>query len=156
MRQRMHRRDWRDAASRGNGSGSLRAGADKTAKPTGRFSHQVHGPTVRGQGEEHVITHILVIVHLSLGIKKKRERETDRQKSKKVCQIKPPTTTSTLTQSRRETYCILQVQVPRITSNGHPREERDDVIVGLREERQNVKAFFVFCESGGTRTKGKQ
>lgn len=53
-------------------SGSLRAGADKTAQPTGRFSHQVHGPSVRSQGEEHVITHILVIIHLSL------EKEADR------------------------------------------------------------------------------
>lgn len=46
--------------------GSLRARADKTAQPAGRFSHQVHGPTVRSQGKEHVITHILVIIHLSL------------------------------------------------------------------------------------------
>lgn len=53
-------------------SGSLRAGADKTAQPTGRFSHQVHGPSVRSQGKEHVITHILVIIHLSL------EKEADR------------------------------------------------------------------------------
>lgn len=52
--------------------GGLRAGADKTAQPTGRFSHQVHGPSVRSQGKEHVITHILVIIHLSL------EKEADR------------------------------------------------------------------------------
>lgn len=53
-----------------------------------------------------------------------------------MCQITFPTTASASTQW---TYCILQVQIPGITSNGHPREESDDVIVGLRGERQNVK-----------------
>lgn len=44
----------------------LRAGAGEAAQPTGGFPHQVHGPSVRSQGEEHVVAHILVHVHLGL------------------------------------------------------------------------------------------
>lgn len=52
----------------------LRAGADEAAQPTGRLPHQVHGPTICSKGKEHVITHILVHVHLGLG-----EGKADRQ-----------------------------------------------------------------------------
>lgn len=51
----------------------LRARADKAAQPTGRFSHKVHWPAVCSQGEEHVVTHLLVHVHLTL-----RNRQTDK------------------------------------------------------------------------------
>lgn len=135
------RADWR-----GSGSGSLRARADKTAQPTGRFSHQVHGPTVCSQGEEHVITHILVIIHLPLG---KKQRQ-----AKKVCQIKPPTATSALTQSTSNTVRnLLHSSGPGTgyyESRASPRGTR---WCHCWPEMRQAECKGCFCESGGHKHK---
>lgn len=48
------------------GQGYSRAGPRQAAEATGWLPHQVHGPPIGGQGEEHVVTDLFVAEHLLL------------------------------------------------------------------------------------------
>jgi hypothetical protein len=46
--------------------GYSRAGSSQLAEAAGRLPHQVHGPAISSQGEEHIVADLLVTQHLVL------------------------------------------------------------------------------------------